>query len=62
MKIYLISFLIIISDILSKYWANIQMPNISLLGDWVKIVLLKNTGIAFSTPLPGISIIVPLIL
>lgn len=62
MKISLISFFIIISDIVSKYWAHIQMPNISLIGDWVKIVLFKNTGIAFSTPLNGIHIIVPLIL
>lgn len=62
MKIYLISFFIIASDIASKYWAHIQIPHISLIGDWIKIVLFKNTGIAFSTPLPGIKIIIPLIL
>ncbi len=62
MKIYGTLFLIIISDILSKYWTNTHMPNISLIGDWVKIVYFKNTGIAFSTPLPGIHTLIPLIL
>lgn len=62
MKLYITLLLIVVSDILSKYWTHTQMPNISLVGDWVKIVLFKNTGIAFSTPLPGIHILIPLIL
>jgi len=62
MKIYITIFLIILSDILTKYWTNIYTPNIPIIGDWIKIVFFKNTGIAFSIPLPGISIIIPLIL
>jgi lipoprotein signal peptidase len=62
MKLSISLFFIITTDILSKYWTHTQTPNISLVGDWVKIVLFKNTGIAFSTPLPGIQILIPLIL
>ena len=62
MKISLIIFLVIISDILSKWWTNTHNPSISILGEWIKIIPIKNTGIAFSTPLPGIHILIPLIL
>ncbi len=62
MKTVFIIFLVTMSDILSKWWASSQIPNIALIGNWVKITHIKNTGIAFSTPLPGIHFLIPLIL
>ena len=53
---------VILSDILSKYWVNISNPEFSVIGNILRITHVKNTGIAFGTPLPGISFIIPLIL
>ena len=53
---------IILSDILSKYWVNISDPEFSVIGNILRITHVKNTGVAFGTPLPGISFVIPLIL
>ena len=53
---------IILSDILTKYWVNISNPEFSVIGNILRITHIKNTGVAFGTPLPGISILIPLIL
>lgn len=62
MRILFVVFIIALADFLTKWWAHIRLPRISLLGDWVQITYIRNTGIAFSTQLPYIHIIVPLIL
>lgn len=53
---------IILTDILSKYWINISDPDFSVIGNILRITHVKNTGVAFGTPLPGISFVIPLIL
>lgn len=55
-------FFVILTDILSKYWVNIADPDFSVIGNILKITHVKNTGVAFGTPLPGISFVIPLIL
>ena len=53
---------IILTDILTKYWVNISDPDFSIIGNILSITHVKNTGVAFGTPLPGIEWIIPLIL
>jgi len=53
---------IVIADILSKYWVNMSDPEFSVLWEILRITHVKNTGVAFGTPLPGISFLIPLIL
>lgn len=53
---------IVIADILTKYWVNMSNPEFSVIGNILKITHVKNTGVAFGTPLPGISFVIPLIL
>ena len=53
---------IVIADILTKYWVNMSDPEFSVIGNILKITHVKNTGVAFGTPLPGISFVIPLIL
>lgn len=53
---------IVIADILTKYWVNMSDPEFSVIGNILRITHVKNTGVAFGTPLPGISFLVPLIL
>lgn len=53
---------VVILDILTKYWVNISNPDFQILWNWLAITHVKNTGIAFGTPLPGISFLIPLIL
>lgn len=53
---------IIIADILTKYWVNMSDPEFSVLWEILRITHVKNTGVAFGTPLPGISFVIPLIL
>lgn len=60
-KIILFSVIVLI-DIISKYWVNISNPEFSVIGNILKITHVKNTGVAFGTHLPGISILIPLIL
>ena len=50
------------ADILTKWWAHIWSPDISLFGNILEFTYIRNTGIAFSTQLPYIHIIIPLIL
>jgi signal peptidase II len=52
----------VLSDILTKYWINIANPEFSVIGNILRITHVKNTGVAFGTPLPGISFVIPLIL
>ncbi|MBP7823017.1 signal peptidase II [Candidatus Gracilibacteria bacterium] len=59
---FCILFLLALTDILSKYWVNISNPEFSVIGNILRITHVKNTGIAFGTPLPGISFVIPLIL
>jgi signal peptidase II len=51
-------------DRLFKAWAVSFKPEINLLGDWVRVVLAKNQGIAFSLPIFGrwLSVIIFLII
>ena len=60
-KTFLLIF-IILTDILSKYWVNISSPDFSVIGNFLRIAHVKNTGVAFGTPLPGISWVIPIIL
>lgn len=53
---------IVIADILTKYWVNMSDPEFSVLWEILRITHVKNTGVAFGTPLPGISFVIPLIL
>ncbi len=53
---------IVLTDTLSKYGVNISNPDFSVIGDILRITHVKNTGVAFGTPLPGISFIIPFIL
>lgn len=53
---------IVIADILTKYWVNMSDPEFSVIGNILRITHVKNTGVAFGTPLPGISFVIPLIL
>lgn len=53
---------IVLTDILTKYWVNISDPEFSVIGNIFRITHVKNTGVAFGTPLPGISFVIPLIL
>jgi signal peptidase II len=53
---------IVIADILTKYWVNVSDPEFSVLWEILRITHVKNTGVAFGTPLPGISFVIPLIL
>ncbi len=53
---------IVFADILTKYWINISDPEFSVIGNILSITHVKNTGVAFGTPLPGISFVIPLIL
>ena len=52
----------LLTDILSKYWVNISDPEFPIIGNILRITHVKNTGVAFGTPLPGISFVIPLIL
>lgn len=61
-KKIILLFFIVILDILTKYWVNISDPDFSIIGNILRITHAKNTGVAFGTPLPGISFIIPLIL
>lgn len=54
--------LIILSDIFTKYWVNMTNPDFSVIWNILQITHVKNTGVAFGTPLPGITFIIPLIL
>lgn len=62
MKKIILLFFVIFSDILTKYWVNMSDPEFSVIGNILKITHVKNTGVAFGTPLPGISFVIPLIL
>lgn len=62
MKKIILLFFVILTDILSKYWVNISDPDFSVIGNILRIMHVKNTGVAFGTPLPGISFIIPIIL
>ncbi len=63
MKKYIPLFVgIVITDILTKYWVNISDPEFSVIGNILRITHVKNTGVAFGTPLPGITFLIPLIL
>ncbi len=53
---------IILTDILAKYWVNISDPDFSVIGNILRITHVKNTGVAFGTPLPAIEWVIPLIL
>jgi len=53
---------IVLTDTLTKYWVNISDPEFSILWNILRITHVKNTGVAFGTPLPGISFVIPLIL
>ena len=53
---------VIILDTLTKYWVNISNPEFSVIGNILRITHVKNTGVAFGTPLPGITFLIPLIL
>ncbi len=53
---------IVIADILTKYWVNMSDPEFSVLWEILRITHVKNTGVAFGAPLPGISFVIPLIL
>lgn len=60
-KIILLLFALL-TDILTKYWVNISDPEFSIIGNILRITHVKNTGVAFGTPLPGITFLIPLIL
>lgn len=60
-KTVLTVFLIFL-DILTKYWVNISDPEFSVIGNLLRITHVKNTGVAFGTPLPGIAFLIPVIL
>lgn len=62
MKKATLLFFILLTDTLSKYWVNISDPEFSVIGNILRITHVKNTGVAFGTPLPGIEWIIPLIL
>ena len=62
MKKIILLFFVIFTDILTKYWVNIADPEFSVIGNILRITHVKNTGVAFGTPLPGISFVIPLIL
>jgi signal peptidase II len=62
MKKIMLLFLIIGLDILTKYLVNIADPDFSLIRNILWITHVKNTGVAFGTPLPGITLVIPLIL
>ena len=53
---------IVLTDILTKYWVNIANHDFSVIWNLLRITHVKNTGVAFGTPLPGISFVIPLIL
>lgn len=53
---------VIFTDILTKYWVNISDPEFSVIGNFLRITHVKNTGVAFGTSLPGIAWIIPLVL
>jgi lipoprotein signal peptidase len=62
MKKIILLFFVLLTDTLSKYWVNISDPEFSVIGNILRITHVKNTGVAFGTPLPGISFVIPLIL
>ena len=62
MKKLILSYLVILTDILTKYWVNISNPEFSVIWNILRITHAKNTGVAFGTPLPGISFVIPFIL
>ena len=62
MKKLILLFSVILSDILTKYWVNISNPEFSVIGNILRITHVKNTGVAFGTPLSGITFLIPLIL
>ncbi len=62
MKKTTLLFFVILTDILPKYWVNIANPEFSVIENILRITHVKNPGIAFGTPLPGISFVIPLIL
>lgn len=62
MKIKIIVLWIIVLDIVSKWLANTFWPEYTFWSEIGHITRIKNTGIAFGTPLPGIHIIIPCIL
>jgi signal peptidase II len=53
---------IVLTDTITKYWVYISDPEFSVIGNILRITHVKNTGVAFGTPLPGISFFIPLIL
>lgn len=53
---------IALADILTKYWVNISDPEFSVIGNFLTITHVQNTGVAFGMPLPGISLIIPFLL
>ncbi len=61
-RIFFIIIPVVLADIFSKYWVNISDPEFSVIGNILRITHVKNTGVAFGTPLPGISFVIPLIL
>jgi len=61
-RIFFIIIPVILADILSKYWVNMSDPEFSVIEDILRITHIKNTGVAFGTPLPGISFLIPLVL
>lgn len=62
MKKLFLLFDIIVVDILTKHWVNSSDPDFSVIWNILRITHVKNTGVAFGTPLPGISFVIPLIL
>ena len=53
---------VVLTDTLTKYWVNITDPDFPVIRNILRITHVKNTGVAFGTPLPGISFVIPLIL
>jgi signal peptidase II len=62
MKKIILLIAVMLTDVLTKYWVNISDPDFSVIGNILRITHVKNTGVAFGTPLPGISFVIPLIL
>lgn len=53
---------IVLTDTITKYWVYISDPDFSIIGNILRITHVKNTGVAFGTPLPGISFVIPIVL
>lgn len=54
--------LLVIFDLSTKYLVSISDPDFSVIGNILRITHVKNNGVAFGTPLPGISFFIPLVL